>query len=259
MIDPKTQIHYRFPCNQWIRPSEEKLLNNSDSIRKGSTSTSSSKSSTSKKQSPKIETKSKSSRSSSSSYDTPKRFELIKKPISTDTRRISTDVESTDSNKVHYRVIVYPAKETDGEFDASNTSRIYLRLNNQTKDSVLYRKGTKSCPSFQPGIEQTFEMNLRQNENEKPTKLTFGYYNTDVSAGKWKVQKIVLINTKTDEQTVFPCQRALLRNDFNLRAEQILHAQSQQSTDDEQSKSRLNLSQFEFPIEKVHHEILLLL
>ena len=255
MIDPKTQIHYRFPCNQWIRPSEEKLFNNSDSIRKGSTSTSSSKSSIAKKASPKSKS---SSRSSSSSYDTPKRFELIKKPISTDTRRISTDVESTDSNKVHYRVIIYPAKETDGEFDASNTSRIYLRLNNQAKDSILYRKGTRTCPSFQSGIEQTFEMNLRQNENEKPTKLTFGYYNNDISAGKWKLQKIVLINTKTGEQTVFPCQRALERNDFNLRAEQILHAQTQQSTDDQQSKSQLNLSHIEFPIKKVHHEILLL-
>lgn len=162
---------------------------------------------------------------------------MIKKPIPTDTRRISTDVESTDSNTVHYRVIIHPAKETDGDFDASNNSRIYLRLNNQTKDTVLYKKGTKICPSFLSGIEQTFEVNLRQNENEKPTKLTFGYSNTDISAGKWKLQKIILINIKTGEQTVFLCQRALIRNDFDLRAEQIFHAQSQQSSDDEQSKS----------------------
>ena len=82
-------------------------------------------------------------------------------------------------------------------------------------------------------------MNLRQNPKEKPTKLTTEYYNTDISAGKWKLQKVILVNTETGEETIFPCQQALMRSDFNLRAEQTFHAQSRQSTDDEQSKFQL--------------------
>ena len=180
-----------------------------------------------------------SSRSSLSSTEPPKRYELIKKPITTDVRRVSTDNESTDTNQVHYRITIYPSNETNGEFDALDDSRIFLRLNNQSKNSTLYRKGSKSCPSFQPGIQQTFEMNLRQNPNEKPTKLTIGYYNTDISAGKWKLQKVILVNTETGEETIFPCQQALMRSDFNLRAEQTFHAQSRQSTADDQSKFQL--------------------
>ena len=192
MIDPETQAHYKFPCKQWIRPSEEKLLNYSDSIRKGSSSTNSSKSSYRKKQPAIIEQKPKvSSRSSSSSYESPKRFELIKKPIINPPRRISTDNESNDQNKVHYRIIIYPSNEPDGEFNASNESRIFLRINNQTKDSVLYKKDSKYCPTFESGESQSFEIDLRQNINEQPMKLTVGYYNTDITAGKWKLQKVI--------------------------------------------------------------------
>lgn len=194
VIDPETQSHYKFPCNQWIRPFEEKILNHSEAIRKTSTSTSSSKSSIRKKQSPTIEQKPKvSSRSSSSSYESPKRFEFIQKPIINQTRRISTDNESNDKkNKIHYRIIIYPSKDTDGEFNAASDSRIFLRLNNQTKDSFLYKKDTKYCPSFDPGENQTFEIDLRQNTNEQPTKLTIGYYNTDITAGRWKLEKVFI-------------------------------------------------------------------
>ncbi len=193
LIDPETQSHYQFPCNQWIRPSEEKILNHSDSLRKSSASTNSSKSSTRKKRSPIIEQKRKisSHSSSSSSYESPKRFELIKKILPHPTRRISTDNESNNQhNQTHYRIIIYPSEDMDGEFNASNDSRIFLRLNNQTKDAFLYKKGTKFCPSFEAGENQTFEIVLRQNNNEQPMKLTMGYYNTDITAGKWKLQKV---------------------------------------------------------------------
>jgi hypothetical protein len=191
VIDPETQAHYKFPCNQWIRPSEEKLLNHSDLIRQNSSSTNSSKSSNRKNQSAIIEPKPKiSSRSSSSSYESPKRFELIKKVINPP-RRISTDNESNDQNKVHYRIIIHPSKDIDGEFNASNDSRIFLRINNQTKDSFLYKKNTKHCPTFESGENQSFEIDLRQNINEQPNKLTIGYYNTDIAAGKWKLQKVI--------------------------------------------------------------------
>jgi hypothetical protein len=190
VIDPETQAHLKFPCNQWIRPSEEKLFNHS--TRKSSSSTNSSKSSNRKKPSAIIEPKPKvSSRSSSSSYESPKRFELIKKPI-IPIRRTSTDNESNDQNKVHYRVIIHPSNDIDGEFNASNDSRIFLRVNNQTKDSYLYKKDTKLCPTFESGENQSFEIDLKQNINEKPTKLTVGYYNTDIAAGKWKIQKVYL-------------------------------------------------------------------
>lgn len=132
-----------------------------------------------------------SSRSSSSSYESPKRFELIEKPIITEPRRISTDNESYDQkNKIHYRIIIYPSKDSDGEFNALNDSRIFLRLNNQIKDSFLHKKDTRYCPSFESGESQTFEIDLRQNANEQPNKLTFGYYNTDITAGKWTIQKV---------------------------------------------------------------------
>ena len=190
MIDPETQAHYKFSCNQWIRPSEEKLLN--DSTRKSSSSTNSSKSSNRKKPSAIIEPKPKvSSRSSSSSYESPKRFELIKKPI-IPVRRTSTDNESNDQNKVHYRIIIYPSNDIDGEFNASDDTRMFLRINDQAKNSYLYKKNTKLCPTFESGENQSFEIGLRQNANEKPTKLTVGYYNTDIAAGKWKLQKVYL-------------------------------------------------------------------
>jgi len=88
--------------------------------------------------------------------------------------------------------MIYPSKENDGEFNAASDSRIFLRLNNQTKDSFLYKKDTRYCPSFEPGENQTFEIDLRQNTNEKPTTLTIGYYNRDIAAGRWKIEKVFI-------------------------------------------------------------------
>jgi hypothetical protein len=48
-----------------------------------------------------------------------------------------------------------------------------------------------------------------------------------------------LINTETGEETIFPCKQTLVRNDFNLRAEQTFQAQSKQSDDEELSKIHL--------------------
>ena len=83
--------------------------------------------------------------SSSSSYESPHRVELIHKPIINQTRRISTDNEADNTqNKIHYRVTIYPSKDHDGEFSSLNDSRIFLRLNDHTKDSYIYKKNTKN-------------------------------------------------------------------------------------------------------------------
>jgi hypothetical protein len=64
-------------------------------------------------------------------------------------------------------------------------------LNNQTKDTFIENDGKKSCPSFESGEHQTFKIDLIQNTNEKPTSLTIGYINSDIAAGKWKLQKVL--------------------------------------------------------------------
>lgn len=115
----------------------------------------------------------------------------------TQPRRISTDNESNDQkNKVHYRIIIYSSDDSDGEFNALNDTKIFIRLNNQFKSSYLYKQNTRYCPSFQSGDNQTFEIDLRQNINEQPDQLTIGYYNTDIAAGKWKLEKVILFSSK---------------------------------------------------------------
>ncbi|CAF4967517.1 unnamed protein product, partial [Rotaria socialis] len=103
-------------------------------------------------------------------------------------------------------------------------------------------KNKKDCPSFEPGENKSFEVDLIQSSNEQPTKLTIGYYNSDVAAGKWKLDKIVLANIETGQETIFLCPDSLARNDFDLRAEQTFQAQSSQANydndDDQHSTPR---------------------
>jgi hypothetical protein len=196
LIDPKTQSRYKFHCNEWIYPSDEKLFNLSDSPqsippRKASTSSKSSSSSSIQRKRVQPSPKAASRSSSSSSYDVPKRYGVIQKIPSTEPRRISTDNESVNQkNKIPYRITIYPSVDDHGEFNALNNSRIFVRLNNQTKDSFIYKKESKYCPSFESGENQTFEINLGDNTNDKPMKLAIGYYNSDIAAGKWKLQKV---------------------------------------------------------------------
>lgn len=42
------------------------------------------------------------------------------------------------------------------------------------------------------GNKQTFELDLIQNNNEQPKKLTIGYVNSDITARKWKLEKVCL-------------------------------------------------------------------
>ncbi|CAF3277422.1 unnamed protein product [Rotaria socialis] len=261
LIDPKTQSHYEFPCHQWIRPSQEKVfhLMKSESsqdeiLRRTSKSTIDSKnassSTASKKSSPKptkTEPKKKTSRSSSSSlpssYESPKRFEQFKNSVVNPKRQVATDSESTnEKNQKRYRISIYPSKSEDGEFNASNDSQIFIRLNNQKKNSLILNKNKKDCPSFEPGENKSFEVDLIQSSNEQPTKLTIGYYNSDIAAGKWKLDKIVLANIETGQETIFLCPDSLARNDFDLRAEQTFQAQSSQANydndDDQHSTPR---------------------
>jgi len=49
--------------------------------------------------------------------------------------------------------------------------------------------------------------------------------------------KIVLINKKTNQRSTFVCNEVLIRNDFNLRAEQTFQVEDHES-DDEQTTPR---------------------
>ncbi|CAF4752503.1 unnamed protein product, partial [Rotaria magnacalcarata] len=78
----------------------------------------------------------KTSRSSSSSlpssYESPKRFEQFKNSVANPKRQVSTDSEATnEKNQKRYRISIYPSKNEDGEFNASNDSHIFIRLNDQ--------------------------------------------------------------------------------------------------------------------------------
>ncbi|CAF0845811.1 unnamed protein product [Adineta steineri] len=227
LIDSENESHYKFSCNQWIRPSQEKILNliQSSEKKKSLTNTNNSQ-----------KTKISSHSSSSSSDEFSKQIKINKISLPNQTQQqLSTDDD--ENYKTHYRIIIYPSKSIDGEFNALNDSRIFVRLNNQKRDSFLYKDDTKSCPSFQAGENQTFELNFDQNITEQPTKLTIGYYNSDINARKWKIHKIVLINTETGEETIFPCKEALTRNDSDLRAEHTYQAHIKQSDDDQESTS----------------------
>ena len=152
----------------------------------------------------------------------------------------------TDRDKsIRYRVTIYPSNEADGNFDPDRDSRIFLSVDQQSHEIDLPRK---PCPTFHAGEKQTFELDLIQNNEEKPKKLTIGYVNQNRRASKWKIDKvnrifpprksshlfhwlkIVLVNTKTNEQTTFPCGEILHRNDSNFRAEKTFEYQS---SDDE--------------------------
>ncbi len=90
-------------------------------------------------------------------------------------------------NSIRYRVTIYPSKDDDGDFYPVQNSRIFLRLNNQRKKTNLT---DQTCPAFTAGEEQTFELNLIQNNHEKPKTLTIGYVNSDITATKWKLEKV---------------------------------------------------------------------
>jgi hypothetical protein len=76
-------------------------------------------------------------------------------------------------------------------------------LNNQIKNSFIRKKDSKYCPSFEPGEEQTFEIKLGGDSKEKPMKLTIGYQNSDIAAGKWKLQKVRFLFEIFTKQKLF--------------------------------------------------------
>ena len=83
---------------------------------------------------------------------------------------------------------IYPSNDDDGDFYPARDSRIFFRLNNQRKKTNLT---DRLCPTFSAGEKQTFQIDLIQNNNEKPKTLTIGYVNSDITATKWKLQKVL--------------------------------------------------------------------
>jgi hypothetical protein len=101
---------------------------------------------------------------------------------------------SSSGNSVRYRVTIYPSNDQDGVFYPVRNSRIFIRLNKQKKETNLT---DRTCPEFAAGVKQTFQIDLKQNENEKPKKLTIGYVNSDITASKWKLEKVFSLSRKT--------------------------------------------------------------
>ena len=85
---------------------------------------------------------------------------------------------------------IYPSANEDGAFVPAKDSQIFLRVNEQSKETTLIRNTDQSCPSFRAGVKQTFDIDLKNNFNEHPQKLTIGYVNSNAQATKWKLQKV---------------------------------------------------------------------
>ena len=131
----------------------------------------------------KLRKKSHSRRSSSSSDQETSRHNI-------DTQDLFNQLSE---NKTRYRVTIYPSHDESGEFNPVEGSRIFLRLNSQTKETNLLNNNDQSCPFFDPNEEQTFELDLIENPNVKPKKLTIGYVNSDPTASTWEIEKVLTL------------------------------------------------------------------
>ncbi|UJR29948.1 hypothetical protein I4U23_017495 [Adineta vaga] len=156
------------------------------------------------------------------------------------TRKDSTQRSSPDSSErpIRFRVIIYPSETDDGEFNPTQHSRIFLRLNNHKKEVNLTRRSDQLCPTFESGVEQTFEVNFNQEKDEPVKTLTIGYVNTESQAKTWKIDKIVLINTETQKKTIFLCKESLQRNDSDYRAEKTYQVQIEDSNREDTPTNR---------------------
>ncbi|CAF3453440.1 unnamed protein product [Rotaria socialis] len=254
IIDPETESHLRFPCKQWIKQSEEKILQLSQDVsrveRHRTTSNNSSRSSSNEKdhqQSIKSETKGKPIYRSRTSSNTSKQS----KTNFDSARRNSIDNQSNQSEKTtsrndltdqeiknRYRVTIYPSHGNDGRFNPNPNSRIFLCLNSQTREMNIKNEIDQLCPEFDSGVKKVFEVDLIQNINEKPERLTIGYANSDPTAKTWNIEKIVLLNIKTGDETTFPCDEILVRNESTLHAQKTFSAQLQYSSEDDTPRNK---------------------
>lgn len=126
--------------------------------------------------------------------------------------------------------------DDDGEFNALTDSRMFLRVNDDEKEVLVKHP----CPSFQPGQSQTFNIHLPDRQQQPVTKITLGYQNSDITAGKWQIEKVrgsssagrsiaklfrlfqmLLTENSTGKELLFRCAaRPLLRDEMSSRAEQ---------------------------------------
>ncbi|CAF1063460.1 unnamed protein product [Adineta ricciae] len=152
------------------------------------------------------------------------RAEQRQSPIKNDSTRHSSP-ESTEI-QVSYRVTIHPSKDPDGNFIPAPRSRMFVRLNDHKKETILTTDHDQLCPTFEAGIQQTFVVDLNQEQDESVKKLTIGYVNTDSDAEQWKIEKIVLTNMNTRKEFVFLCNRTLQRDNTNYRAEKTFELQT---------------------------------
>jgi hypothetical protein len=106
-------------------------------------------------------------------------------------------------------VTIYPSANEDGEFVPAKDSQIFLRVNDRSEETTVIRKTDGSCPSFRAGQKQTFDIDLKNNFNEHPQKLTFGYVNANAQATKWKLRKVCVAHF-SDEPRMLHLKRLWL-------------------------------------------------
>lgn len=94
-------------------------------------------------------------------------------------------------NKTRYRVTICPSHDDDGEFNPTEESCIFLRLNNHTEETYLIDKKNKPYPVFDSGKQRTFELDLIKDIDEQPEKITIGYISSDPTARSWKLDKVL--------------------------------------------------------------------
>lgn len=103
----------------------------------------------------------------------------------------SKDKAPSMTSLIPYQLVVYASKSGDGEFNALGDSRIFVRFNMQDKDFELVDLHTKSCPSFESGEVKTFDIDMDIAENKNLSSLTVGYTNSDITAIKWQIEKVM--------------------------------------------------------------------
>ena len=205
LIDPETQIRSRFICQKWIRPNETYLIERVDTplqspVRKTSSSSThySQESSNSfnrkrihqRKQLNQQSSKSLPRRSSSISSTSSNSDRLKRKNSQIKSVANQSDTNSSENlRKISYELRLLTANKDDGEFNALNDSRIFLRLNDH-QEETLFNPTTKMCPSFQPGECQSFSIHFLLKSGEKPIEFTLGYKNSDITARTWHIEKV---------------------------------------------------------------------
>ncbi|CAF0754519.1 unnamed protein product [Didymodactylos carnosus] len=263
VVDPKTHEYSTFYCREWFEYSEqqkkqnEKVLTLSKTEIKpqtrrtvSSASSSASVSSSTRRKSREVEqtkttgkdgtfengsetpiqitSDNNSLHSDEDDNATPRQPSAREQQIKRKTSSSSGEsVSQLSDEQSKWQVIIYTAKGVDGDLDTEDDSRIYIQLFDSKKVKTKKLSLNKTGP-FRSGTSEKFDIKLSKNFVE-PKQLKIGYYNAHITAAKWNIEKIELIDAKTHKRYVFPCNDDLERNEYTHIAEKLLNVEN---TDD---------------------------